>query len=117
MKRNKHKVKVGVGARLGQHFLTARGPALTLAHAANIQKEETILEIGPGKGALTRVLLSLGNRVVAIEKDEVLAEKLNAAFANEVARGVLTIVSDDIRNIDPAALGLKAGGYVVAANI
>ena len=53
------------GARLGQHFLTARWAAVSLARAAAITTDETIVEIGPGKGMLTRELLATGAPVVA----------------------------------------------------
>ena len=45
------------GARLGQHFLKAPWAARASARAANIASDETVLEIGPGKGALTEYLL------------------------------------------------------------
>lgn len=102
------------GARLGQHFLVHSWAARALAHAVAPKSGETILEVGPGKGILTRELLSLGN-VVAIEKDEGLIPVLEEAFASELSDGRLTLIRDDIRNVDPSALGLKS--YVVAANI
>jgi 16S rRNA (adenine1518-N6/adenine1519-N6)-dimethyltransferase len=105
------------GARLGQHFLTTRAPALALARAADIRAGEPVLEIGPGKGALTRVLLTLSDRVIAIEKDDALAAKLKESFAGEIEQGKLSIVVGDIRTITPEFIGLTAGGYVVAANI
>jgi len=76
-----------------------------------------VLEIGPGKGALTRELLKTGARVVAIEKDEILADFLREKFAVEIASGLLTMVPGDIRDISPEELDLKDGTYVVAANI
>ncbi|MCE9541762.1 16S rRNA (adenine(1518)-N(6)/adenine(1519)-N(6))-dimethyltransferase RsmA [Candidatus Kaiserbacteria bacterium] len=102
------------GARLGQHFLKHAWAARALAHAVGVQSGETILEIGPGRGILTRELLTLGP-VVAIEKDEALVALLNETFSEEIAIGRLTIVPADIRDITPAKLGLK--GYVLAANI
>jgi 16S rRNA (adenine1518-N6/adenine1519-N6)-dimethyltransferase len=102
------------GARLGQHFLKHSWAARSLAHAAAVRQGETILEIGPGKGVLTRELLTLGP-VVAVEKDEKLVALLHETFAKEIADGKLRIVSDDVRNISPESLGLKE--YVLAANI
>ncbi|HEY4525247.1 MAG TPA: rRNA adenine N-6-methyltransferase family protein, partial [Candidatus Paceibacterota bacterium] len=63
------------GARLGQHFLINSWAASALALAAPLQRGETILEIGPGKGILTRELLKLGS-VIAIEKDTALVHTL-----------------------------------------
>jgi 16S rRNA (adenine1518-N6/adenine1519-N6)-dimethyltransferase len=105
------------GARLGQHFLTARWAAVSLARAANIATGETVLEIGPGKGMLTRELLATGADVIAIEKDELLVEKLHEMFAQEIADKRLDIISADIRDITPEKLHLKQHAYVLAANI
>lgn len=105
------------GARLGQHFLTGEWAARALTDAAHIQAGETVLEIGPGKGALTRTLLSTGGKVIAIEKDEALAAQMSETFAHEIASGALTVVTDDIRDVTPEKLGLSAGAYVLAANI
>ncbi len=103
------------GARLGQHFLTGQWAAKKLAESVQVHANETILEIGPGKGALTRELLATGASVIAIEKDAALVEILKRIFATELGNNKLTIVADDIRNITPEQLGLKK--YVLAANI
>lgn len=105
------------GARLGQHFLTGLWAARKLAEAVAARPQETILEIGPGRGALTRELLATGRSVVAIEKDEALVHELSGTFAGEIARGKLRIHSEDIRDLNPKKIGLKNGEYVVAANI
>jgi 16S rRNA (adenine1518-N6/adenine1519-N6)-dimethyltransferase len=105
------------GARLGQHFLSGTWAAHKLAAAVPTTSNETILEIGPGTGILTRALLASGTRVVAIEKDEQLVAQLRKTFAGEIASGALTLVEADIRDIAPERLGLSAGEYVVAANI
>ncbi|MDO8576264.1 MAG: 16S rRNA (adenine(1518)-N(6)/adenine(1519)-N(6))-dimethyltransferase RsmA [bacterium] len=110
-------VKKQRGARLGQHFLTGLWAAHSLAEAVNVQPGETILEIGPGKGALTRELLATGGRVLAIEKDEMLAQGLSTTFAADIASGALQVVLADIRDFEPSRYELEAGGYVVAANI
>ncbi|MBI5644682.1 ribosomal RNA small subunit methyltransferase A [Candidatus Kaiserbacteria bacterium] len=105
-----------MGSRLGQHFLKHTWAARKLAHAAAPRAGETIVEIGPGKGVLTRELLALSS-VIAIEKDETLVAKLRETFATELDSGRLQIISADIRDITPEQLGLHAGSYVVAANI
>lgn len=102
------------GARLGQHFLIHSWAARTLAHAVEPREGEVIVEVGPGKGVLTRELLTLGP-VIAIEKDEALVALLNETFAEEIARGSLTLVTGDIRNVTPESLGISK--YIVAANI
>jgi len=103
------------GARLGQHFLTGQWAAKKLAESARFQPGETILEIGPGKGALTRELLATGAHVVAVEKDPLLVEQLQRVFPEEITSGMLTVVENDVRNVSAKTLGLKK--YVLAANI
>jgi len=86
------------GARLGQHFLIHAWPAAKLAHATALKPGETILEIGPGKGILTRELLKLGN-VVAVEKDPDLVEKLQETFSSEIESNHLTLIAGDVRDL------------------
>ncbi|MBM3260823.1 ribosomal RNA small subunit methyltransferase A [Candidatus Kaiserbacteria bacterium] len=107
-----------MGIRLGQHFLKNQYFAQMLAQAAHITPDDTVVEVGPGKGALTKELLKHSRRVLAIEKDPALIEKLRETFPDEVAGGALTIISGDIRNFKPETCrGLTSTGYVVAANI
>ena len=101
------------GAKLGQHFLTGTWAAKKLVESAGITENDTVLEIGPGKGALTKELLKTGARVVAIEKDPSLVERLREELRGER----LTIIDADIRDIDPETIGLSVGGYILAANI
>jgi 16S rRNA (adenine1518-N6/adenine1519-N6)-dimethyltransferase len=105
------------GARLGQHFLTAHWAAVALATAASITPDTPVVEVGPGKGALTGELLKLSRRVIAIEKDSALIEKLHEKFPEEIASGALHIIDGDIRNVTGESLKLGSGEYVVAANI
>lgn len=103
--------------KLGQHFLKSPWAARALARAAGIKSDETVLEIGSGKGALTRELLAVSKKIVAIEKDKALVERLRKTFAQEISTGTLIIISGDIRDITPKKLGLESGKYIVAANI
>jgi len=108
------------GARLGQHFLTARWAAVALARAASVREGETIIEIGPGKGALTRELLATTSPIIAIEKDLALVEKLHETFALEISNGQLRIIAGDVRDCMIENEHIKnyiLGNYVVAANI
>lgn len=68
--------------KFGQHFLTDARVLESVADAAEITHDDVILEIGPGLGHLTRVLATHAARVVAIELDRGLAEKLQADFAS-----------------------------------
>ena len=61
---------------LGQHFLTCDWALPAIIDAAAISPSDTVLEIGPGTGVLTRALAVRAKRVIAIEKDEALARAL-----------------------------------------
>lgn len=106
-----------MGQRLGQHFLIRRWVAVRLVESLHITAGETVLEIGPGKGALTIELLKTGARVVAVEKDEQLARALRQTFRKEIAEGRLVLVTADIRDFDPERQRLRDKSYRVAANI
>lgn len=95
-------------ARLGQHFLTNAYYAKVLADAVAVRPGETIVEIGPGKGALTKYLLETGAHVIAVEKDEALAEYLRA----ELAGKNIEVRAGDVRDFEA-----PRSPYVVAANI
>ncbi len=67
-----------MGARFGQHFLFDPSILDRIAGAAVGDPEEVVLEIGPGRGTLTRALAKRATRVVAIEADRRLADALAA---------------------------------------
>lgn len=113
---------------LGQNFLKSRRALGQIVRAAEIApasatgERETVLEIGPGKGVLTRVLLEAGARVVAVEKDERLVELLQETFATEIAAGTLVLKAGDILELDLASDAARAlfpvgGSYKLVANI
>ena len=100
---------------LGQHFLTSKAVLRTMLDAAAVTAEDTVLEIGPGKGVLTMALLETGARVVAIETDMDLLAVLEDTFAAEVASGQLALVHEDVRNV--ATQAHVHGAYKIVANI
>ncbi len=102
---------------LGQNFLTNPAIARTIAGAATLTKSDVVLEIGPGKGILTRELVKRAGRVVAIEKDDALYEGLHSIFADDSARGALTLYHADALKIEPRELGLQSGAFKIVANI
>jgi len=68
--------------RFGQNFLVDRGVVDRIIDAVRPQSDETIVEIGPGRGALTSQLLEKAGRVVAIELDRELVPQLRDKFAS-----------------------------------
>ena len=104
-----------MGARLGQHFLKAEWVARTLAESVPTTQGETIVEVGPGTGALTRILLETKAPVIAIEKDEKLAEQLTDTFGEALREGQFRLITGDVRDFSPEKENITA--YVVAANI
>ena len=68
---------------LGQHFLTDPAILARIAGALEATGSETIVEIGPGRGALTDHLIPVAGRLVAVEYDRALAERLRDRYAAE----------------------------------
>jgi 16S rRNA (adenine1518-N6/adenine1519-N6)-dimethyltransferase len=68
---------------LGQNFLHDQNLARWIVDQAQVNSDDYVLEIGPGLGALTKLLLAKGARVLAIEKDARLANFLRERFADE----------------------------------
>ena len=68
-----------------------------MVDAAQLTAPDTVLEVGPGKGVLTRALLNTGARVVAVETDDDLIPLLHDTFATEITSGQLQLVHGDIR--------------------
>lgn len=86
--------------RFGQHWLTDEKVLHRMLEAAAVTRQDTVLEIGPGTGALTRWLLPLANAVVAVEIDRDLIRKLNNQFAKH---DNFRLVPSDILELDIAA--------------
>jgi 16S rRNA (adenine1518-N6/adenine1519-N6)-dimethyltransferase len=99
-----------LGRRLGQHFLARQSVLERIAKATCPEGVETVVEIGPGRGALTSHLLAKGARVIAIEIDPVLVHYLRAEFREEPR---LTLVEGDVLKID---LG-QWGRVAIAGNL
>jgi 16S rRNA (adenine1518-N6/adenine1519-N6)-dimethyltransferase len=82
--------------RLGQHFLADPAILNRIADALDCSPGETVLEIGPGRGDLTRVLLARGLTVVAIEKDRRLATELHGKRET----GNVSVIEGDALRVD-----------------
>ncbi|MBI5135689.1 ribosomal RNA small subunit methyltransferase A [Candidatus Uhrbacteria bacterium] len=98
----------------GQHFLTDQTVLDGIMASADLKNNDIVLEIGPGKGVLTRHLLATGAQVVAIERDPRLVNVLTTQFQDGPR---LRLVQGDALRVDWQALGLVDRGYVVVANI
>lgn len=105
------------GAPLGQHLLTSSAIAREVALAVHVSPGELVLEVGPGKGMLTRELLALGAQVVAIEKDSAMVAVLLHAFAKELEAGQLRVIEGDARDVLTAEPTPLTSPYNVVANI
>jgi 16S rRNA (adenine1518-N6/adenine1519-N6)-dimethyltransferase len=92
---------------LGQNFLKSKPALNTMCLAGEINNNDIILEIGPGKGALTSKLLEKAHKVIAIEKDRELFEFLKEKFSNEIINKKLELIHDDILDLDIRDLVLK----------
>jgi 16S rRNA (adenine1518-N6/adenine1519-N6)-dimethyltransferase len=99
---------------LGQHFLADRRIVQRILDAAEIGPQDTVLEIGPGRGVMTRLLAERAGRVIAVELDHTLAERLAAEFAE--AENV-RIVEGDAREVDIGGLVPRGEPYKVVANL
>lgn len=96
----------------GQNFLTNKGVIDKLVAAARLEGTETVLEIGPGMGAMTGPLLDAANRVVAVEIDPLLIQFLRQRFGNQEN---LQLVEGDALAQDYSKL--VSGPYILMANL
>jgi len=95
---------------LGQNFLVNVGIAEKITNLAQPAPDDHILEIGPGRGILTRILAQRASHVTAVEKDDHLYDQLCAAFAGQ--RNV-KLIHGDILECDLSAL-IGSGTKIVA---
>jgi 16S rRNA (adenine1518-N6/adenine1519-N6)-dimethyltransferase len=99
--------------RLGQHFLTDRSILSRIADALQATGSETIVEVGPGRGALTEHLLPRAGRLVAIEYDRALAARLREQYAREPK---LRVVEADVL-ASPLAELAGTDDFLLAGNV
>ena len=98
--------------RLGQHFLEDQRVLGTIAASVAAGPDDIIIEIGPGRGALTDLLAAGPNRVIAVELDRALALALRERY---MANPRVTILEADILEVDLPSL--VEGQFVVAGNV
>jgi 16S rRNA (adenine1518-N6/adenine1519-N6)-dimethyltransferase len=102
--------------RFGQNFLTDRNVLSRIVESAGILPGEPVLEIGPGRGALTRLLAAKAGKVVAVEVDRDLATHLTVEFACDLR---VEIITADVLDCDLVGLlGTRhPGPWRVVANL
>lgn len=99
--------------QLGQNFLTSVPARIAIVEAGNVTKEDTVLEIGPGRGFLTRALIETGAQVIALEKDKDLIPLLTEEFGKHAN---FNLIQGDALTYNPE--NPPAGeGYKLIANI
>jgi 16S rRNA (adenine1518-N6/adenine1519-N6)-dimethyltransferase len=98
---------------LGQHFLVDERVLSSLISAAELATNDTVVEVGPGLGILTKELARKAGRVIAIEVDTKMASVLKEIF---VPWPNVTIINADVLGNAPEAFLVK-GPYKVVANL
>ena len=92
-------------SRIGQNFLCDPQAAERIVSALGPLAGRAVVEIGPGRGALTEVLAGRASHVLAVELDAALAAQLGSRFPP----GSVTVVAEDVLRFDFSAAAAKAG--------
>ena len=98
---------------LGQHFLLDLNLTRKIAGLTEADDDDTVLEVGPGPGGLTRALLETGARVIAVERDArviPVMEELSAAYPGQLTTVETDALAYDERQVAP-------DGTVIASNL
>jgi len=117
MHQNQQDKKIKAKKWLGQNFLKSKAILKKIVKSGEVTSNDLILEIGPGQGDLTAVLLKTGAVVVAVEKDREMVEILEEKFAAEIISNKLILIQDDILDFKIENSILKGKEYKLIANI
>ena len=98
--------------KFGQHFLTDKTILTAIVDALGPTADDTVVEIGPGRGALTEILAARSGKVVAVEIDRALATNLRDSYRD---RHNVEIVDGDFLETDISALATP--GYLLIGNV
>lgn len=101
---------------LGQNFLKSRKAIQDMISAPEISSDDIVVEIGPGKGALTGPLLKTGATVIAFELDGRMIKYLSDIFSDFIESGKLVLVHQDVLEVNLGKY-TKGNPYKVVANI
>jgi len=100
--------------KLGQNFLIDEAARAAIVDALGALGERTVIEIGPGHGAITSLLAARCKRLIAIELDPALAAELRFRFRNEPQ---VEVLEADVLEVDFAALMLPGETADVVGNL
>src|SRR5436305_3299267 len=104
--RNRVNLRSPIKARLGQNFLNSQSAAEDIVNALGDVSDSVVVEIGPGRGSLTALVVKRDGRVIAIELDRKLAAELRFAHSDQPN---LEVLEGDVLTIDFRAV-LRATG-------
>jgi 16S rRNA (adenine1518-N6/adenine1519-N6)-dimethyltransferase len=99
---------------LGQNFLVDGNIIEKIICSADIQSDDCVLEIGPGRGALTEILAERAGRLVLVEFDHALAGSLKRRYEHEPH---VTVIDGDVLAVDLAEILSDADSWKVVANL
>lgn len=100
-------------AKLGQNFLVDRNAGTRIVEALGDISEKTVVEIGPGKAAITGILAQKAHRLIAVELEPKLAADLKRKFAGSQVE----VVNQDILTVDLASLRSSGEKLLVVGNL
>lgn len=100
--------------KLGQNFLVDAGARVAIADALGDVSAQTVIEIGPGRGAITEILARRAKRLIAIELDRELAPLLREQFAD---RPSVEVIEADVLTVDLSGLRQGEERLVVVGNL
>jgi len=108
-------IKDAAAAKLGQNFLVSPAAQAAIADALGDVSRRTVVEIGPGRGAITAILAARARRLVAIELDRNFTANLREQFAN---RPSVEILEQNVLATDFAALrGAEDEKLLIVGNL
>lgn len=99
---------------LGQNFLIDNNIRDEIVNAASLSVDDVVIEVGPGLGMLTEEMVKIAGKVIAVELDDSLAERLRQKL--KVSANI-EVISSDILKLDLNNLVKGVAGYKVVANI
>jgi 16S rRNA (adenine1518-N6/adenine1519-N6)-dimethyltransferase len=104
LKPKRHRAK----KRLGQNFLYDPAIARKIVDATGLGPDDTVVELGPGRGILTRELIARGARLIALELDETLVNELKKEFEETAASEAISLTRAEIVKEDFSKIPLSS---------